>query len=300
MSMIDLSAPKKKYYRPPSPSTVKRQPSPSQPPPPEVEVEVPSPITYKNFPNHPSSSTYRAKLRKLFPDLEPLIRNRLFLDDVALYSATDQRTADLMSRILLCHCSPSCTIVDATASSAGNTLSFAKHFQNVVAIEKNACRLEHLKHNAKTLGINNIKFIFADCLHVLLPDLPDSNLHVDALFIDPPWGGPSYRRNIKTSLSLSKIPLHSVVRDLASRQVARIIAIKIPNNFDMEEFMHGVGISSDQLPSPAIDVDNAVPTSNREHLNTPGSVCRLLAHHSFENMKMIVLSSERYENTQEV
>lgn len=223
----------------------------------------------KQLPPPLSSATYRSKVKKLFPDVDPTVRGRLLLDDVALYSATDQRTSDKMTRAMLEHIPSSSTVINATSSAAGNTFSFARHFARVVAIERNPTRYQHLVHNAEALSVKNVTCLCADALHLLLPHrfrmssaagtsttfappttvttmstIRLGSLPLDAVFIDPPWGGPSYRRNPRISLFLSRIPLSTIVKEMAEHDVARCVALKVPNNFDMNEFIQGSGCVS--------------------------------------------------------
>lgn len=257
-------------------------------------------ISYKQLPPPLSSSTYRAKVKKLFPDVAVALRSQLLLDDVAIYSATDQRTADIMSNIILQYTPASSTIVDATASSAGNTLSFAKFFDRVIAIERNPCRFENLKHNARVMGKENIHFICADSLNVLLPSkfrpgtavvhptfplsaYRHSEAPLDVIFMDPPWGGPAYRRSPKISLFISQVPLACIIKELANNQVARIVAIKVPNNFDMTEFVKEAAIS--------ISTEHGITHQSRESAREEKNehYYELISSHALENMKMIVL-----------
>jgi len=212
------------------------------------------------------SSTYRAKIGKLFPDVEPDVRSRLILDDVAIYSATDQRISDTMSLTLLKFVPPCCTVVNATSSAAGNTFSFARHFANVVAVEKNRERFRHLCHNAKVLNAGNVCCVHSDAVHVLLPhrapprqERDDDDPHgrcqflppfpLDLVFIDPPWGGPRYRRNAHISLFLSHVPLAQIVKEMAHYAVCRYVALKLPNNFDKTAFVRDAQILEVYVPT---------------------------------------------------
>ena len=66
-------------------------------------------------------------------------------DETAMYSVTDARTADRISKLvqdLGCD-----DIVDGCACVGGNTLSFGRHFKKVTAIELDKTRFAMLEHN---------------------------------------------------------------------------------------------------------------------------------------------------------
>ena len=106
------------------------------------------------------------KIHYLFPTLPPEQRARLKFDEVAIYSVTDQWTADVISRRLLQFLPSSATVHNATACVGGNTWSFSKHFSKVVAIEMDALRFEYLVHNINVLNARNVTAIKGDAIDV--------------------------------------------------------------------------------------------------------------------------------------
>ena len=88
-------------------------------------------------------------LFKLVPDE---IRAKLLLDKEALYSTTDQVTADKITRDILRYVPRKSTITDATACIGGSTYSFIQHFSNVIAIEYDKQRFEYLQYNMSILS----------------------------------------------------------------------------------------------------------------------------------------------------
>jgi len=203
--------------------------------------------TTTNTVNESRLRQYRERLAKLFPDVDPEVRHLLRLDSVALYSVTDQRTADAFSRVLLRYVSAKSTVTNATACAGGNTLSFSTHFAHVHAIERDRARHEHLLHNMEVLGVKNVTTQWADALDVLLPppcsvSTPSEASPLDVVFIDPPWGGPSYGQHKCLSLFLSGIELSVLLRKMAQGRRARVVSLKVPLNFDFSTFALNCGL----------------------------------------------------------
>lgn len=170
-----------------------------------------------------------SKIDYFFPGVDPAVRANMRFDDVAMYSVTDQRTADAISRRLLQFVSKKSCVANATACVGGNTWSFSKHFERVIAIERDKLRHEYLVHNMRILGARNVEVIQGDALHLLLLQ-PTAKPPLDLVFVDPPWGGPEYKKATRVSLTLSGKPLYAVVDALAG--VARYVALKLPVNHD--------------------------------------------------------------------
>lgn len=171
------------------------------------------------------------KVNYLFPGIDAATRAKLKLDDVAMYSVTDQRTADAISRRILRFAPPSAHVTNATACVGGNTWSFAKHFDHVTAVEHDPTRYQYLVHNLGVLAVRNVTPIMGDALNVLF-SRKRTKAAANVVFIDPPWGGPDYKLATRLSLSLSGVPMSSILDKLAD--TAHVIAIKVPVNFDTE------------------------------------------------------------------
>jgi len=189
----------------------------------------------------------------LFPDVDRTLVSRMRMDDVAMYSTTDQRSADQ-----ICDCLAgllpdlrSCSVLDATACSGGSTFAFSRRFGRVEAVELDRQRFLDMVHNLRTLGVRvswvtpelcrapSIQVIRGDAVERLAAALPGA---YDVVFVDPPWGGPHvYRATPLLQLSLSGIPLSRVVRDALKRRTARFVALKVPANFDVSEMEEGSG-----------------------------------------------------------
>jgi 16S rRNA G966 N2-methylase RsmD len=167
------------------------------------------------------------KISYLFSKYPDQIRDQLEADPVALYSITECHTADAITSLL--RNLPNVSIItDLTACVGGNTLSFATQFDTVHSIEIDETRYNMLLHNVAVFGYTNITCLHGDAVQCI------NTLQQDVIFIDPPWGGPSYdsKRNIK--LFLNGIDLADIVLLLLKH--TKFIAIKVPPHFALYEF----------------------------------------------------------------
>lgn len=180
---------------------------------------------------------YTKRLKRLFP---LHIRNVVNFDDQGLYSTTEYEIAQKMTDIMVNACwlhtheqAARSSIVDGTAGIGGNTFSFCTMFKRVYAMELDYTRWIMLHLNMKTLEMNNT----VDCIHGNFLTYLEAGLLRSArvFFLDPPWGGLSYKRKAQVHLCLSGTPLHVIVNSLpADRPV--VCGIKVPYNFALGHF----------------------------------------------------------------
>jgi 16S rRNA G966 N2-methylase RsmD len=188
---------------------------------------------YENF-ICSSNINFTAKRDFLFRFLQPHVRNQLKMDEEALYSTTDQLTADRISKDLLKFIPCTSTITDATACIGGTAYSFSQFFNTVNAIEIDPNRYVLMVHNLsimlKDVEISNINCYNNNSLILC------KTLKQQAIFIDPPWGGPDYKQVSKLSLYLSDLELSVVCKQLYL--YTDYLVIKVPTNFDEELFIN--------------------------------------------------------------
>jgi hypothetical protein len=184
----------------------------------------------------------------LFSSVPPEVRWRLQVDEVALYSITEARLAERQSRLMLDLCGgPGITVTDATACVGGNTLSFARHFAHVNAVELSAQRARMLAHNAAVCGVGaKVSVHHADYLQAM------GALRQDVVFFDPPWGGPEYKSAASLDMFLGRTDVADVIAALtcpapataagagsgaagggAGRPLARWVVLKAPTNYNV-------------------------------------------------------------------
>jgi hypothetical protein len=144
----------------------------------------------------------------------------LIMDEVGSYSISYPETGEQMANIMKMILGENASVIDGTACLGGNTGFFAKEFTGTtIAIEINPFRADFLRQNLGNVYLANqgkdikrlrsileisltglkgdVFVIDGDSQEVLLPRVTESDLEkcspiADALFVDPPWGGPGY------------------------------------------------------------------------------------------------------------
>ena len=125
-------------------------------------------------------------------------RKNMLLDDVAIYSVTDARTADRITKTALAlPGGPHREVCDGCACVGGNVISFARALRKggrVTGIEFDATRCEFLRHNVATAGVP-AEILRGDVARATAEEDTDDGDGGPAgrrrravlLFLDPPW-----------------------------------------------------------------------------------------------------------------
>lgn len=132
-------------------------------------------------------------------------------------------------------------ITDGTSNIGTDAISLALHFNYVNAIELNKENCNILQHNVKQYNLNNIKVYCQDFLQII------NNVNQDVIYVDPPWGGKSYKEQDKINLYLSDIEIADVV--LSHINKTKLFVVKVPNNFDFDSFFTKVNKNKSQIYS---------------------------------------------------
>jgi predicted RNA methylase len=162
--------------------------------------------------------------------------DRLQVSDEALYSITRPVPAARIEHIIRNHLkemskSPAqCTITDATACVGGDTLHFARFFKHVQSVEINPEHCRMLQNNVKVYNRKNVTVYCRDYLKMV------AHLKQDVIFMDPPWGGPSYKHKKNVWLALSDVSLPNIVQSIA--HTASLLVLKVPLNFDVSHILN--------------------------------------------------------------
>lgn len=158
--------------------------------------------------------------------ISPIVSyDNLKSDKEGMYSLSHKDDADLLSFIIK-EKYGDVNILDGTAGIGGNSISFGLNFNKVISIEKNKERFNYLVENLFKFGLKN-KTINGNVLEKLNEDY-------DLIFLDPPWGGPSYKYEKNLSLYLDDISLKDLVKKL--RDLNKIIVLKLPFNYNLNDF----------------------------------------------------------------
>ncbi|RWS13097.1 hypothetical protein B4U79_05332 [Dinothrombium tinctorium] len=159
----------------------------------------------------------------------------IMLDDESWYSVTPEKIAEHIAKRMVQ--SDVNLIIDGFCGAGGNTIQFALASPNtrVIAIDIDAHKIELAKHNAAIYGVEHqIDFIVANFL-----DIPKLlKVKVDAMFISPPWGVPSYKKSEKYCLDLMTPNFLDILE--ACRAVTPNFAFYLPRNIDENELFEAV------------------------------------------------------------
>lgn len=178
-------------------------------------------------------------LLRLFPYLEDKDKaSELKIDQDSMHYISIKEVANKISNIIKSHLQEiklnynNSIITDATAGVGGNTISFAKNFKFVYSVEIDKTRSEYLLNNINVYNLKNVKVINDDCLNVI--NKIDNH---DVVFIDPPWGGRSYKDFKMLKLNISNISLETLCNNIFDKQKMKctpnIIVLKLPVNYNL-------------------------------------------------------------------
>ena len=112
----------------------------------------------------------------------------------------------------------------------GNTISFAKYFNKVNAVEIIDMHCDILKNNLKQYKLLNKVSIYCSDYFDVMRDLKQ-----DVIFFDPPWGGKDYLKHKELDLFLNNINIVDITNELYEK--TKFIAIKVPKNFNLNAFI---------------------------------------------------------------
>lgn len=199
--------------------------------------------------NKTSKTDTSSKIYYFFSGYSTNIIKQLKYDDVALYSITARYIADKMTTLIfkLPNINKKSIIIDCTACIGGNTISFARKFNNIISIELDNIRYKYLVHNLNVFKINNSSTYTPK--HILYPHVTTYNANCldviykfndicTILFFDMPWGGPLYKDEKKIMLYLDKISIIDIIKmnlrgQLQQNKIIPYLIFKTPTNIDI-------------------------------------------------------------------
>jgi 16S rRNA G966 N2-methylase RsmD len=205
----------------------------------EKEIVIDKKPTLYSPPQIKKKLTKYEKITRLFPFVENrVLISKLKIDDESIYYISIREIAEKISSILIEHLAlfnmhpQNTTVTDCTGGVGGDTLSFCKYFKFVHSIEIDKLRCEYLENNLEVYNYHNVKTYNADCTEIV-GKIKDHNI----IFIDPPWGGKSYKNYTKLKLQMSNISLEMLCCHLFDKtkmeKVPELIALKLPKNYDI-------------------------------------------------------------------
>lgn len=168
---------------------------------------------------------------KYFPYISKNKHSQLKIDDVGMYSISTPKNADIISRLIKKNfVAQNIIITDAMASVGGNTLSFASHFYYVNSIEIDTERFNFLVSNINLYCKDNVLCLKENYMNVM------HLIYQDVIFIDPPWGGKSYKDCKDISLEINGKTLESICEEIYNAKICKMIVLKLPLDYNLNKF----------------------------------------------------------------
>ncbi|CAL2029145.1 unnamed protein product [Caenorhabditis brenneri] len=193
---------------------------------PETEQHLVASNAEKLYANDPEISKYYYQRYRLFSRLD----EGIIMDREGWFSVTPEAIAEhIADRVVRNNVS---VVVDAFTGVGGNAIQFALRGAHVIAIDMDPVRLKCARENARVYGVENyIDFICADFFDVAATWAVDKKLapKVDAVFLSPPWGGPSYLKAKEFDLATGCCPNGVDIFDV-SLKISPNIAYFLPRN----------------------------------------------------------------------
>ncbi len=176
---------------------------------------------------------------KIFPYIEnrdsfkKLKIDRESLNYISTRNVADEITKIIKFFLLERNIDPKNMIItDMTAGVGGDTISFARNFKSVNAVEINKTRSEYLQNNINVFNLTNVRIYNDDCIKII-SNIDDHNI----IYIDPPWGGKHYKFFNNLRLTVSNLSLETICLMLLNKNVMKkipqFIVLKLPKNYDI-------------------------------------------------------------------
>ncbi len=188
------------------------------------------------------------KTLSLFPYLKDKTRvTQLKIDPDSVHYITVREYSNKIAKIITDHLTKlnittNIVITDGTAGVGGDTLTFARFFSKINAIEINKLRCEYLQNNMNLYDFKNITIINDNTLNVI-HTIPNHNV----IYVDPPWepnGVGSYKNHTKLTLPFCGMQLENFCNKLFDSSymkcVPSMIVLKLPKNYDMTHFYNNI------------------------------------------------------------
>ena len=168
---------------------------------------------------------------KYFPYLSKNKHSQLKIDDIGMYSISTPKNADIISQLIKKNFfEQNIIITDAMAGVGGNTLSFASNFYYVNAIEIDTRRFNYMVSNLSLYSKDNVLCIKGNYMDLIY------QIYQDVIFMDPPWGGKSYKEFEEISLEINGRSLESICEEIRINKLCKMIVLKLPLNYNLDKF----------------------------------------------------------------
>ena len=158
------------------------------------------------------------------------------------------------------------TILDCMACVGGNSISFLEYFSKCICVEKDNDKASMLVNNLNNFNrysdknIGEYTVINNDILKVLRnEELDIVKYGCDVVFVDPPWGGTTYKYSKKIKIKINELSLVEFITLL--QNITRYVVLKLPFNYDMKH-LHKSLVKSNEKIGHIINVQDIKNTKD--------------------------------------
>ena len=169
-----------------------------------------------------------------FANINNVNLDNIKINDDSYYSITSYNDANYICNLIYkIYKTKNIIITDSTANIGGNTISFGLfNFKFINSIEIDELCSRYLIHNINCYNLKNIRVQNINYLDVYL------NLYQDVVFLDPPWGGPEYKKKQNLDLYLDNINIITIIDNLFSNTLTSSIILKAPFNYNFNKLLN--------------------------------------------------------------
>eukprot|EP00762_Andalucia_godoyi_P008254 ANDGO_03007.mRNA.1 Trimethylguanosine synthase len=197
----------------------------------------PFPPSRASIKKYPHILSFLSCQPNYFPPLvhrEGAVQPPIWCDEQGWYSVTPRVLAvSAAKRIAECG---NRVVLDICAGVGGNSVAFASHkdIDWVGSIEYDEVRSRCVSHNAEVYGVDaKIEVFRGEAVSILHRCGTRWKGFVDAIFVAPPWGGPSYKSHSAVRLEdLESLDLNRLIRECF--KITANVAVLLPRNMDLE------------------------------------------------------------------
>ena len=170
--------------------------------------------------------------KKIFPTKQNTKVNEYMLSNIGSYSIFYPNDADKVAKIIKSFLPGKAIITDANDNMGGASLAFTNYFDHVNSVEIIPFHCKILENNLKVYDASDKVTIH--CVDYL--DI-GNKLEQDAIFFDPPWGGPDYKKKQLMDMYLDNISICDIIKSLIDKKKIKILAIRVPFNYDFKKIL---------------------------------------------------------------
>ena len=183
------------------------------------------------------------QIKKIFPNKNNIDYGKLQLTTEGVYSVSGFRAGlHLVNLIRKFFNKNNIDITDGTGNCGSDTIMFGLYFKNVNSIELNNINFKVLENNIKQYNLNNVKLFKGSSIDII-PTLKKQN----CIFIDAPWTGRDYKKNISMKLFMDNKELSEIYNIL--KKYTELFIFKVPINYDFTFFIQNTKVQKYHIDS---------------------------------------------------